>query len=178
MNAADSFLKLIDPQHEGGYSNDLNDHGGETYLGISRVHNPIWPGWALVDKHRSDPGFPKSLRLDAALTALAATFYEVAYWKPAGCDAVPEILRFDLFDAAVNHGITAAIKALQRAVGVEEDGALGPATLAAVNAALPIRLLFRFESARLYHYSENSDAQLTTFGRGWLRRVATNMSLY
>lgn len=173
-----AFAKLIDPHHEGGYSNDPRDPGGETYLGVSRVHNPGWPGWALVDKHRADFTFPKSLGFDAALTALAGSFYKATYWGPAGCDAVPEILRFDLFDMAVNQGVHTAVKALQRAAGVTDDGALGPTSLAAVKAALPVRLLFRFEAARLDRYAEGSDAQLLNYGRGWLRRVATNMNEY
>lgn len=178
MNFADSFAKLIDPQHEGGYANDSRDPGGETYLGVSRVYNPGWSGWALIDKHRADATFPKSLRADAALTTQAAAFYEANYWRPAGCDAAPEILRFDLFDMAVNQGVRTAVKALQRAAGVTDDGALGPATLAAVKAAFPVRLLFRFEAARLDRYAEGSDAQLLNYGRGWLRRVATNMNGY
>lgn len=178
MDFADAFVKLIDPLHEGGYSNDPRDPGGETYLGISRRANPNWSGWAIIDRRRSEPTFPKSLRQDAALTALAATYYQATYWRPAGCEAAPEILKFDLFDMAVNQGVTSAIKALQHAVGALEDGSLGPMTLQAVAAMLPVRLLFRFEAARLVHYAEVSDAQLLAFGRGWLRRVATNMNGY
>lgn len=178
MNFAAAFTKLVDPQHEGGYSNNPADPGRETYLGVSREENPTWNGWALVDKHRADPTFPKSLALDQALTALTASFYQVTYWTPAGCDAVPDVLKFDLFDMAVNQGISAAVKTLQHAVGVIEDGALGPNTIQAVQASLPVRLLFRFDAARLVHYAENNDAQLLEFGRGWLRRVATNMNGY
>lgn len=175
MNFSDSFAKLIDPLHEGGYSDDPHDPGGPTYLGISRVHNPNWPGWALIDKHRADPDFPKSLRLDTELTALASTFYQATYWMPAGCGAVPEILAFDLFDMSVNQGIATAVRALQTAAGATVDGVLGAATLAAVKSVLPMRLLFRFESARLARYAENSDQQLLNYGRGWLHRVGTNM---
>ncbi len=178
MNFAAAFTKLVDPQHEGAYSNVPGDRGGETYVGISRVENPAWNGWALVDKHRCDPTFPKSLGADPALSALAESFYDATYWTPAGCDAVPDVLKFDLFDMAVNQGVSAAVKALQHAVGVTEDGALGPMTIQAAQAALPVRLLFRFDAARLVHYAENTDAQLLQFGRGWLRRVATNMNGY
>lgn len=178
MNPTAAFTRLIDPRFEGLYSNDPNDPGGETFDGISRTRNPAWNGWALVDKHRADPAFPRSLGADLSLRALAASFYQVAYWTPAGCDAVPDILKYDLFDMAVNQGVVAAVKALQHAAGVVEDGVLGQATLQAVAAALPVRLLFRFDAARLVHYAECSDAQLLNFGRGWLRRVATNMNAY
>jgi hypothetical protein len=35
--------------------------------------------------------------------------------------------------------------------------------------------MFRFDAARLVHYTEADDARWLRFGRGWVRRVATNM---
>jgi hypothetical protein len=34
---------------EGGYANDKNDTGGETYKGIARNYWPKWAGWKTVD---------------------------------------------------------------------------------------------------------------------------------
>ena len=34
---------------EGGYVNNPNDNGEETYLGISRKHNPDWDAWREID---------------------------------------------------------------------------------------------------------------------------------
>ena len=42
-----SFNKLI--LTEGGYVNDPADRGGETYLGISRVHHPDSLMWPIID---------------------------------------------------------------------------------------------------------------------------------
>lgn len=163
MNFAAAFAKLVDPQHEGGYSDNPADKGGPTMYGIT----------IAVARANGYLGAMQAMPLSTA-----QAIYQVKYWTPAGCDAVPDVLKFDLFDMAVNQGVPAAVKALQHAVGVTEDGALGPNTLQAVQASLPVRLLFRFDAARLVHYAENSDAQLLEFGRGWLRRVATNMNGY
>ena len=163
MNFADAFSKLIDPQHEGAYSNLPGDPGGETMYGIT----------IAVARSNGYQGDMRSMPRDTA-----ASIYQAKYWAAAGCDAVPDVLKFDLFDMAVNQGVPSAVKALQHAVGVTEDGALGPMTIQAVLATLPVRLLFRFDAARLVHYAENSDTQLLAFGRGWLRRVATNMNGY
>ena len=38
---------------EGYYSNSLNDKGGETVNGISRVYFPEWAGWKIVDELKS-----------------------------------------------------------------------------------------------------------------------------
>lgn len=152
MTFDQAFERLIG--HEGGYVNDSRDPGGETKFGISR---------------RSYPGE------DIAGMTLerAKAIYLRDFWGPAGCDAVPDGVRFDLFDMAVNSGKAPAVRALQRACGEREDGILGPRTLQAVQAMQPQRLLARFNGARLALL-----ADLPTwpaFGRGWARRVAQNL---
>lgn len=151
-----AFAQLIG--NEGGYSKDPADPGGETKYGISK---------------RSYPGEDiAGMTLDRA-----KVIYLRDYWGPAGCDAVPDILKFDLFDMAVNQGVKPAIKALQHAVGEQEDGVLGPLTIQAAQSIRADRLLFRFDAARLVHYAELNDAMWLRFGRGLVRRVAANMAL-
>jgi lysozyme family protein len=180
MTFDDAFTRLIG--NEGRYANDPKDPGGETYTGISRVNNPTWAGWTLVDGHKSDPTFPACLTADATLQAAVRSYYLLNYWGPAGCDAVPDLLKFELFDAAVNTSAPGtcgtAIKMLQHAARETEDGILGPLTLQALQSIEPWRLLFRFDAARLVYYSEiHDDARWLHFGRGWVRRVASNMAL-
>lgn len=170
-----AYATLIDPQHEGGFSDDPKDPGGPTYKGIARNFHPQWSGWSLVDAHKAVANFPASLEADAMLQDSVKAFYFTEFWTRVGCDAVPEALRFDLFDMAVNCGQVPAAKALQHAAGVAEDGVIGPGTRAAIASTDPARLLFRFDAARLIHYTETPDAQWLRFGRGWVRRVATNM---
>ena len=43
----ESFNKVI--LAEGGYVNDPDDKGGETYLGISRVNHPYSTMWDIID---------------------------------------------------------------------------------------------------------------------------------
>lgn len=152
MDFDQAFEKLIG--HEGGYVNNPADPGGETRYGISKRAYP------LEDI--------KAMTLDRA-----KALYLRDYWGPAGCDAVPDGIKFDLFDMAVNSGPVTAIKTLQRAVGTTPDGLLGPLTLQAVNAMPAARLLARFNGQRL-----DLMADLKTwpvFGRGWAKRVASNL---
>ena len=51
-----SFQKVL--SYEGGYVNDPDDPGGETYKGIARKMNSKWDGWVLVDLLKQKPGFP------------------------------------------------------------------------------------------------------------------------
>lgn len=49
-NFGDAFKKLS--IKEGGYVNDKDDAGGETYRGISRKYNPTWQGWNMIDQYK------------------------------------------------------------------------------------------------------------------------------
>lgn len=140
--------------HEGGYVNDPRDPGGETKFGISK---------------RSYPAEDiRNLTIERA-----KAIYLHDFWGPAGCDAVPDALRFDLFDMAVNSGVRAAVKTLQKAAGETEDGILGPLTIQAVSSMPASRLLARFNGARLAFMAEL--VTWPSFGRGWARRIASNL---
>lgn len=152
MNFDEAFEKLIG--HEGGYTAGVGDPGGETKYGISK---------------RSYPGEDiKNLTLDRA-----KAIYRRDYWGPAGCDAVPDAVRFDLFDMAVNSGVKTAVKTLQAVVGEIEDGIIGPRTLQAISSMPAMRLCARFNGHRLAFMADL--ANWPAHGRGWARRIATNL---
>lgn len=146
------FDKLIG--HEGGYVNDPRDPGGETNFGISKRAYP------QVDI--------KNLTLDAA-----KAIYKRDYWDRAQCDKLPPQLAYLLFDAAVNSGIGQAIRFLQRAVNLADDGVLGPLTLAAVQRLDAESVATRYLAQRLEFMTKLSTWD--TFGKGWARRIADQM---
>lgn len=152
MNFDQAFERLIG--HEGGYVNNPADPGGETKFGISRR------------------AFPRE-NIKAMTLERAKVLYLHDYWGPAGCDAVPDAIKFDLFDMAVNSGPVAAIKNLQRAVGVTVDGMLGPLTLQAINGMPAPRVLARFNGHRLDLMADLKG--WPAFGRGWAKRIAANL---
>lgn len=152
MNFDKAFERLIG--HEGGYVNDPRDPGGETKFGISK---------------RSYPAEDiKGLTLERA-----KAIYRRDFWGVAGCDAVPDAIKFDLFDMAVNSGPVTAIKTLQRSAGVTPDGLLGPITLQALNSTPAPRLVARFNGNRLDFMTDLKTWPV--FGKGWAKRVASNL---
>lgn len=152
MNFDQAFERLIG--HEGGYVNDPRDPGGETKFGISK---------------RSYPAEDiKALTLERA-----KAIYRRDFWGVAGCDAVPDAMKFDLFDMAVNSGPVTAIKTLQRSAGVTPDGLLGPITLQALNSTPAPRLVARFNGHRLDFMTDLKT--WSVFGKGWAKRVASNL---
>ena len=147
---------------EGGYVNDPVDRGGETNFGISK---------------RSYPNINI-----AALTKEAATdIYYRDYWLKAKCDQLPPGVSLMVFDGIVQHGSKPAIQQLQRAIGVDDDGAIGPKTLSKVDAAMtllgPTLLCQRILTQRGRTYARivaNNPTQFK-FINGWFNRLDSLM---
>jgi len=179
MNFQTAYGILVDPQHEGRYSKDSNDPGGETYRGISRTKNPAWRGWVAVDVHRGSPTFEADMDRDTALQGMCQEFYRQGFWLPLQADSMPETIRYELFDFAVNtsqagHPAT-AIKCLQRALGVPDDGALGPVTIAAAGL-VDGNTLFRKLAAQVIRYYTGLRSDLKVqYLSGWMNRLAANL---
>lgn len=156
MTFDEAFDLLIG--HEGGYANHPSDPGGETMWGIT----------ARVARQAGYIGPMRDLPRETA-----KTIARNQYWDAVRADRLPEGVRFDVFDTAYNSGVKTAIRLLQRAAAVSDDGVFGPRTLAAVMAAKPHRLSMRFNSERLLYLT--SLPTWPTFGKGWARRVAGNL---
>lgn len=113
-------------KNEGGYVNDPNDNGGETYKGISRRANPQWSGWKIIDGYKKKyKDFKKKLDSDDELQKCVKSIYRSNYWNPIkGDDLVHQDMAEEMFDATVNFGITKAIKLAQKTVGFEQSGVM------------------------------------------------------
>ena len=66
-----AFKKVM--KHEGGYSHDPDDHGAETYMGISRRYHPDWNGWIYIDDVKERSTFRLSPKI---LQDLVRIFYK------------------------------------------------------------------------------------------------------
>lgn len=140
--------------HEGGYVNNPKDPGGETKYGISKRAYP-------------------HLNIKTLTLADAKAIYRRDYWERTRCPELPAGVAFEVFDAAVNSGPGQATRWLQRAVGVADDGVIGPITLAAVRRLDPQALQARYNGQRLDFMTRLSTWE--AFGRGWARRIASNL---
>lgn len=169
MDFRRAFDRLID--HEGGFQNDPRDRGNWTggAVGVGECRGTKYGISAAAYPHEDIAG----LTLERA-----GDLYRRDYWRPAGCDVLPDLLRFDVFDAAVNSGVRAAIKLLQRAVGVTADGEFGPRTLRATQDMRPEALFVLFNVERLRWLSGLSADKWVAFGRGLVRRVAWNLAAF
>ena len=153
MDFQTAFDLLI--THEGGFSNHPDDPGGATMYGVTEQ----------VARAEGYTGAMRDLPL-----SFAKQVYRKRYWDACRCDQMPDVLRYPLFDAAVNSGPGQAIKWLQSAVGVKADGAIGPVTQQAVNMAAPQPTRQKMIGNRLRFMTQLSN--WPSFSKGWARRIA------
>lgn len=162
MNFDQAFDRLIN--HEGGYSNDRNDLGNWTggKVGVGELKGTKFG----IAAHSYPYLDIKNLTLEQA-----KEIYRRDFWDILG-DAHSSI-KFQVFDAAVNHGHGNAIRFLQRAVGVADDGAWGKVSQAALNRMETNDVLLRFVAFRLKFWA--SLRSFDIYGRGWTNRGAENL---
>lgn len=154
-------------RHEGGYVDHPQDPGGATNYGITQT---TYDGWRGVPRVASRP-----VRLITQEEVRA--IYLERYWRPARCDDLPPRLRLPHFDCAVNCGVAQAAKILQRALGVADDGIIGPITLRAANERPSATVVDDMLWERLRYYRDIAVRQrpdgrdLRTFLPGWIARL-------
>ncbi len=145
-------------KHEGGFANHPSDPGGVTMLGVTKR---TWEDWT---------GKPASVADMRALTpAKVAPLYAERYWNVNHCSDLPAGLALCVFDFGVNAGPARAARYLQKVAGTDQDGKIGPKTIAAARAMDPDQAVRDYQQARRGYYRQLQTFK--TFGRGWLRRV-------
>lgn len=152
MNFDQAFDRLIG--NEGGYSNDPQDPGGETNWGISK---------------RSYP----DLDIKNLTREQAKEVYRRDFWQRASMDEYDPAIAFQVFDFAVNSGIETAVRKLQAAAGVADDGHVGPRTIAAIKAMSVTDLIMRFVAQRLRYWTKLKNWPRD--GAGWANRAANDL---
>ncbi len=144
-------------EHEGGYVNHPSDPGGETNLGVTRAVYEQYAGRQVMD------GEMQGLTHDDVYP-----IYKENYWDRVRGDELPSGVDWSVFDWGVNSGTSRSAKALQRIVGVEQDGGIGPMTLQAVAEMEEAEIIEQMHYVREKFY--RSLSTIDTFGKGWLRR--------
>lgn len=153
----DKSLALI-LKHEGLYIDHPQDPGGATMKGITLATFTEFKGRAMSKEE-----------LRAISDADVRAIYKSRYWDAVRADELKPGVDLLAFDMAVNKGVGRAAKLMQRGAGVTEDGALGPKSMAAINALDAADFIAKVSEARRDFYK--SLKTFPTFGKGWLRRV-------
>lgn len=181
-------------QLEGVYSNDSNDTGGETVYGISRNNFPNWKGWKVVDSYKEAGAFGKELievlKQDTDLHKEVKSWYKENFWDKFNLDDIQDYsLSYEIFDQAVNLGVSRTTKHIQQAINALNyqyifgsdlvvDGLIGPNTRmklkdAGKNAKYIDPLRKALDGLQTYHYislgnSTSGKSNYRKYTRGWL----------
>jgi hypothetical protein len=160
----EAFRRLIG--HEGGYSNDKRDPGNWTSgrVGVGELKGTKF-GLAANTYPTLDI---KNITLEQA-----KKIYKTDWWDKLGGHGLHSAVVFQLWDFAINAGVSRAVKELQQAVGVNADGVIGPKTIAATNSMDLNDVLLTLTAERLKFYTSLSTFK--EYGKGWTNRVADNL---
>lgn len=158
MKAEDIINAIL--RREGGYVDHPADKGGPTNKGITlKTLQRYQPGATLADL--------KALTTEQAFAIYRKLYVDPFYYVTGyGTKAL-------IVDMSVNHGQDNAEKMLQRALGVKDDGDIGPVTLAALEMA-GSDLYYRLLAERIKFYGRiiHHDHSQAIFAEGWMNRCA------
>ena len=159
---------------EGGYVNDPDDPGGETYKGIARTRNSKWPGWINIDMNKNESNFPNNMESDNDLQDKVKELYKANYWdKIQGDGILDQEIAESIFDFAVNAGPGTSSKLAQLTVQSEPDGVIGHNTLEKINADNKRSFLAVFALAKIRRYMNICEKRKESrkFFFGWVKRT-------
>ncbi|MCF7536142.1 glycoside hydrolase family 108 protein [Pseudomonas petrae] len=152
--------------HEGGFGADPKDRGNWT-TGV--INQGTLRGTKFGISAISYPDLDiKNLTLEQA-----KRIYQRDFWDRAKADEYDPAIAYQLFDIAVNNGNGNAVRMLQRAAGVVDDGQIGPMSIAAVKAMSITDVIMRLNAERILFVTKLSTFSI--YGKGWMNRVAGNL---
>lgn len=161
-----NFTAILDEiiRREGGFINHPSDTGGPTKYGITQ---------RTLSQYR---GVPASVDDVRNLTEdEARAIYTDRYIARPGFNRILNASLMGLIvDCGINHGRKRASKWLQKAVGVTQDGVLGPISIAAINDADGATLYRKVLAHRCRFFGRiiTRDPSQAVFAAGWNARVA------
>lgn len=121
MASFDKAYKRIE-KAEGGYVNDPDDKGGETYKGISRKYHANSEIWNIIDdvkKEHGTKGINSILEQNDTLQKLIKNIYKTEYWDVFELDKLKsQNMANEIFDDAVNRGVGGACSILCDTLGI------------------------------------------------------------
>src|SRR5579862_2387533 len=123
---------------EGGYTNDAADPGGPTNWGITIFDARMY--WKPNATAADVKSMPKSVAED---------IYRKHYANPIQYDSLPAGVDYAVLDYGINSGNSRAIRVLQSILNVNQDGVVGPVTIAAANKHDPVDLIKQIYTQRL-----------------------------
>jgi peptidoglycan L-alanyl-D-glutamate endopeptidase CwlK len=152
----DIMMKL-----EGGKSDLKSDRGGRTNLGVTQRE---------FDKFRDKQGLPRKDVFNITKQE-AQQIYKISYWDIIKGDELPLNVAHAMFSYALTDGPQDSVRFVQKLLGVEVTGFMGPKTKQAIWNACKNgdkKLTERILNKQIARYENDEQEQ---FKKGWVNRV-------
>ena len=160
MSDFEKAVKVVLSNESGKLNPDDNGRGPSKWGVTLETAREFWPACAPAD-------------IEAMDEQKAACFYRVAFWGLYRIGLIEnQELATQVLDLAVNMG-PIAIKLLQRSVGTEDDGIMGPHTAAAANEN-PGAAMSGLKWRAAQYYRDLASVNPAKYGKdlpGWLHRL-------
>ena len=148
----DQYFEWLIPWEGTVVENVPGDPGGLTRFGVDQRSHP-------------------TVNIRALTKAKAKEIYRSDYWRAIAGDQLQPRTAWAVMDSAVNCGTKQAVRWLQRALDVPDDGRLGPVTLSAAAASPDGPVAMSVLRQRGEHYlALGKRPQFRKFQKGWMNR--------
>lgn len=179
---------ILERKHEGYYSNETADKGGETYAGIARNIHPTWSGWEIVDKYKQSVNRPlkrNEIIRDLRLEPLVREFY-LKIWTSKNFGKIKDQNTANiLYDWFINSGSSAINTKSTNTKGLKEilmqdfnkplqlNSVLDIDTINVINSVDNVRLYNTIKKERINFYQNlvKVNPSQSVFLKGWLNRI-------
>jgi hypothetical protein len=154
---------------------------GETYMGVDRIQNPKWGGWAIIDQYKVTNGpipydteLPASLGLELLVEAIS----KKNYWDTFQGDNIKTqdiaTLIFEMNYMSGSFGIKQVQQSINEIIAPKQivvDGGIGSITIGYINNLYQPQLYAAIYNKRKAWYLEEQQ-QGNADAAGWLTRLA------
>lgn len=179
-----AFEKTL--MNEGGYklTNIEGDAGGLTFAGISKVKNPSWVGWKIIDvllASVATPIWKNGILIDSRiifsdeLKTASMSFYKSNYWDAIKGDSIKEQeIAYHIYDFGVNAGSGASIKIVKSMLQIKPiDTSMNDETIKEINSENARVFVITFCLFIIARYAGicNKNKTMSKFLLGWVNRA-------
>lgn len=164
MNFDQAFGRLMG--HEGVLSLDPNDSGNWTGGGVGL-------GVLKGSKYGVSAASYPNEDIPNLTRERAKEIFRNDFWNKVKADKLFDGVAWQASDFAYNSGPGIAIRYLQRALGVADDGIWGPHSQAAADAASETDTIMLLVADRIDFLTRRQNWQ--SQGKGWMRRMSGNL---
>jgi lysozyme family protein len=161
-------------RHEGGFNNVSGDPGGATNFGVSLRWLRAQGLLEELEHEEGDVTHDEIQAIKLMTVAEAEAFYQRFWWDAYKYGTIiPQAVATKIFDMSVNLGAPRAHRMVQKALQLDQDGILGPKSMAELNTMSSLTVIISLQNTQAQFYRDlvTANPARQKFLQGWLNRA-------